>query len=112
LFVAPAEAAGAPELEAEDAADEAAEALLDEAEVPADEPDDAGFEVVAAALPLPVPVVLAVVDSPVVLAGEVVALALPEVAAVAEEESLIVVRTPPTKAPGAEAAATSAAAFA
>jgi hypothetical protein len=97
LFVAPAEAAGAPELEAEDAADD---------------PDDAGLEVVEATLPLPVPLVLAVVDPPVVLAGEVVALALPEVTAVAEDESSIVVRTPPTKAPGAEAAATSAAAFA
>jgi len=105
-------AAGAPELEAEDAADEATEALLDEAEEPADDADDAGLEVVEATLALPVPVVLAVVDPPVVLAGEVVALALPELAAVVEEESLIVVRTPPIKALGAEAAAMGAAAFA
>lgn len=101
LFAAPAVATGAPELEA-------AEALLDEAEAPADDPDDAGLEVVETTLALPLPVVLAAVDPPL----DVVALALPELTAVADDESVIVVRTPPTGAPGADAAATGAAAFA
>jgi len=99
LFVRPPVAAAAA-LEDEDAADEAAEALLEVAEAPAEEPADAALEVAEATLPVPLPVV----DPPVVLAGAEVA--LPELAAVVDEESSTVVRTPPINAAGAEAAGT------